>query len=499
MNGHFASVDNGSDDAQEWKTTTPNSASKKNPGQQLNKYPSVDMPPPPIPQGSLRKFSTAPVSVGSSSGSKKSLSSAAATLPGNVPRDQTLFVSGLPFLCTSKDLEEFFLDFGKTLDSTRVVYDKGFGFVDFATRKDAENAFLASFGPNRMRIQGLNIKVERCDHKFGAKNGSISSMSSPATTTASTWTTDGGLDSSMMLSASATHHAQNFDMNGSFASLASSSNASVLSYSSRGSMFSAIRRKQVFTVYLGNIPSDAKVNSLIVLAGNPENIRFKEKMDGLGFRFGFLEFSEEEDALRAMTKLSQVTFNNDFKMVVEMSKSTAETLRRRSSSNGGDKPAKSSESSRTVKIIRVPAFSTTQDVEVVFKPFGKIESVKMIDESVKGRPEVQVATTPKPKFIITYENEQCAAVAIAGKTGFPVKLASLQDYLKGTIVVSPMNEKQASDLVSIIELFGKFGSIVSSRSAIMPTSCSVVFADAKSAQLAKRSSVALRGSLLMMD
>ena len=74
---------------------------------------------------------------------------------------QKLYVGGLPFSFSDKQLEELFTSHG-TIESAKVISDKytgksrGFGFVEFSSATDAQKAIAALNGTT---LEGRTITV----------------------------------------------------------------------------------------------------------------------------------------------------------------------------------------------------------------------------------------------------------------------------------------------------------------------------------------------------
>ena len=86
------------------------------------------------------------------------------------PPSFSLFVQGLPLVLDSQGLRAFFSQFGDVLPSTRVFRDRGYGFVDFASRQSMEAALAA--GASSLCIDGLRIKMERA-REDGTEHSSL--------------------------------------------------------------------------------------------------------------------------------------------------------------------------------------------------------------------------------------------------------------------------------------------------------------------------------------
>ena len=92
---------------------------------------------------------------------------------------QKLYVGGLPFTFSDKQLEELFAPHG-TVESAKVIADKytgksrGFGFVEFSSASDAQKAITALNGTT---IEGRTITVNEArqrehqpDKGYGKRN-----------------------------------------------------------------------------------------------------------------------------------------------------------------------------------------------------------------------------------------------------------------------------------------------------------------------------------------
>ena len=68
-----------------------------------------------------------------------------------------LFVGRLSFDCTSRDLEDHFHKFG-TIDKCEVKHGRGFGFVTFRDKRDAEDAIYDLNGTHFFQTYRLITK-----------------------------------------------------------------------------------------------------------------------------------------------------------------------------------------------------------------------------------------------------------------------------------------------------------------------------------------------------
>lgn len=83
-----------------------------------------------------------------------------------------LYVGGLPYAFTDKELQELFSQTG-TVDSANIVIDKfsgrsrGFGFVEMSTEEEAQKAIQAL---NGMEVGGRTITVNEARPMSGRSN-----------------------------------------------------------------------------------------------------------------------------------------------------------------------------------------------------------------------------------------------------------------------------------------------------------------------------------------
>jgi hypothetical protein len=95
----------------------------------------------------------------------------------------TLYVQGLPLILDSNGLKQFFSKFGPVSPTTRVISNRGYGFVDFLTQESADAALNAANDmSNLLQINGLHLKVERAK---ASEAGDITSGGSLTTSSTS--------------------------------------------------------------------------------------------------------------------------------------------------------------------------------------------------------------------------------------------------------------------------------------------------------------------------
>jgi RNA recognition motif. (a.k.a. RRM, RBD, or RNP domain) len=73
----------------------------------------------------------------------------------------SLYVHGLPLMLNSNGLKQFFSQFGTVSSTTRVIRNKGYGFVDFVSPEGVEAALAAASSPKPLLIDGLYLRLER--------------------------------------------------------------------------------------------------------------------------------------------------------------------------------------------------------------------------------------------------------------------------------------------------------------------------------------------------